>query len=263
MVRIDTHAHIFHGGLRFVANPRYCPDYDAPLASYLNQLDKHGMTHGVLVQPSFLGSDNDYLLESLREARGRLRGIVVVDPTISLSTLQHYAATHVVGIRLNLIGVETPDMKSGVWQTLLYHLVALDWQVEVQQHAARLPDIIPALLDAGVTVVVDHFGLPDQSLGTQDPGWLALRQWAVSPRLWLKLSAPYRTGSMGERMAVQAYPLLREAFGDRLLWGSDWPHTRFEKSVTYADMMAALPRIVPNAAERDQLLSAGKGLFKF
>ena len=59
---IDTHAHVFERGLPLARHRRYVPDYDAPLDAYLNQLDRHGVSHGVLVQPSFLGTDCGYLL---------------------------------------------------------------------------------------------------------------------------------------------------------------------------------------------------------
>src|SRR5438876_523740 len=62
---IDSHAHVFSRGLKLAATRRYAPDYDATLAEYLNHLGAHGLSHGVLVQPSFLGTDNSYLLPAL------------------------------------------------------------------------------------------------------------------------------------------------------------------------------------------------------
>ena len=44
-------------------------------------LDPNGVSHAVLVQPSFLGMDNHYLLDALRRYP-RFRGIAVVQPTI-------------------------------------------------------------------------------------------------------------------------------------------------------------------------------------
>ena len=79
---IDTHAHIFKRGLPMAPGARYTSDYDAPVEAYLKQLDDNGMSHGVLVQISFLGTDNSFLIDGLKQAKGRLRGIVVVDPEI-------------------------------------------------------------------------------------------------------------------------------------------------------------------------------------
>src|SRR5258708_22274183 len=63
---VDTHAHVFERGLPMPDARRYAPDEDALLGTYLHHLDTHGMAHGVLVQPSFLGTDNSYLLQALR-----------------------------------------------------------------------------------------------------------------------------------------------------------------------------------------------------
>jgi len=62
---IDTHAHVFLKNLPLVPGHRYTITYDASLDQYLAMLDRHGMSNGVLIQPSFLGTDNRYLLSAL------------------------------------------------------------------------------------------------------------------------------------------------------------------------------------------------------
>jgi predicted TIM-barrel fold metal-dependent hydrolase len=261
---VDTHAHVFHRGLTFADTRRYAPAYDAPLDLYLQQLDQNGMTHGVLVQPSFLGTDNSYLVESIRTANGRLRGIAVVDPTISVNELSMLDKAGVVGIRLNLVGKPLPDLKTAEWTALLAGIRRLDWQVEVQRNAGDLAVLVPPLLDNGVQVVLDHFALPDPKLGVSDPGFAALLKLAASKTLWIKISGAYRNGPQGEAFAKQAYPMLRQSFGrSRLLWGSDWPHTQFESSQTYAKSRAFLDELIPDAAERAQILASPKALFRF
>ena len=63
MTGIDTHAHVFARGLTLAEGRRYAPDYDAPVEDYLRRLDENGLSHGVLVQPSFLGTDNGFMLD--------------------------------------------------------------------------------------------------------------------------------------------------------------------------------------------------------
>ena len=63
---VDTHAHVFVQGLALAATRRHSPEHDATTADYLALLDAHGCSHGVLVQPSFLGSDNSFLVRALR-----------------------------------------------------------------------------------------------------------------------------------------------------------------------------------------------------
>ncbi|RXH15373.1 hypothetical protein EAS56_09020 [Bradyrhizobium guangzhouense] len=261
---IDTHAHVFHRGLKLAPGRRYAPDYDAPLSLYLEQLDHTGMSNGVLVQPSFLGTDNSYLVDCLKQTNGRLRGIAVVDPAVSADELGELDRAGVVGIRLNLVGQPLPDLAGNEWKRLLANVKAMGWQVEIQRNASDLAVLAPLLLDLGVTVVLDHYALPDPKLGVVDPGFQSVLKLGATKNVWIKISAPYRYGPAGESFAKEAYPPLRNAYGlDRLLWGSDWPHTQFEATQTYAKNRQFLDTLIVDEHERAQVLSSPRALFRF
>lgn len=254
---IDTHAHVFRSGAEMIPGRRYTPTYDATLADYLAMLDGNGLSHGVLVQISFLGTDNSHLVEALEQEPARLRGIAVVDPDIAAEELHTLDGAGVVGVRLNLIGLPDPDLASAGWQRHLRHLAGLDWQVEVQAEASRLPRLMPPLLAAGVRVVIDHFGRPDDALGIDDPGFRYLLAQGRTRRVWVKLSGAYRNNraGQGERIATEGAAALLGEFGaERLLWGSDWPHTRFEQPGAATTARQALDRWIPSAAERHAVL---------
>jgi predicted TIM-barrel fold metal-dependent hydrolase len=264
MLSIDAHAHVFHRSLPLAPDRRYAPGYDAPLDAYLAELDRAGISHGVLVQPSFLGTDNRYLVDCLKAANGRLRGIAVVDPATSAEELQALDRAGVAGLRLNLLGRPLPDLGEPSWQRLLTAARDLGWQVEVQRRAGDLADLAARLLDHDVAVVLDHFALPDPTLGITDPGFAAVLELGRSGRVWIKLSAPYRNRPQGRRFAHDAYPLLRTAFGPaRMMWGSDWPHTQFETTQDYAGSRSFLDELIQDAAERSDVLAAPKALFRF
>jgi len=160
-----------------------------------------------------------------------------------------------VGIRLNLIGKPDPDLASPQWSSHIARLVDLGWQIEIQAEARRWQNLLPKFIERGATVVVDHFGLPDQELGVDDPGFKQLLSFGISRKVWVKLSAQYRSGPKGETIAAAAYPLLRDAFGvDRLVWGSDWPHTQFEAVMTPAKARKAFDDLVTDQAERQTIL---------
>ena len=261
-LRIDCHGHVFTRACRLAANRRYTPDYEAPLAKYLALLDRHGISHAVLVQPSFLGTDNGYLLESLRAARGRLCGVAVVEPGVSEEDLDRMAAAGVLGVRLNLIGLDDPaDVALHFDQNLLRRLARRGWHVQIQARGAVMAAALDRALAAGVQVVVDHFGLPDPALGKDDPGFGAILALASYPALWVKLSGPYRfapdSGPFAEALV--------DAFGGlRLVWGSDWPWTQHEAGRDYAACLAWLDEWVPDRALRDAVLGANPaGLYGF
>ena len=116
-------------------------------------------------------------------------------------------------------------------------------------------------------IVADHFGRPDPTLGVNDPGFRHLLETAKMGRVWLKLSGSYRNGadSVGQRVAEEAIPLLRDNFGvERLVWGSDWPHTQFEKVVDYTRVHAELEAWLPDPRERQAVLvDTPASLFRF
>jgi predicted TIM-barrel fold metal-dependent hydrolase len=196
-----------------------------------------------------------------------LRGIAVVDPAIDDGALAGLDADGVVGIRLNLDGAALPDFRKGPWPRLLRAIGALGWHVETHRVARDLPSLVGPLLDAGLDVVVDHFGRPDDDLGADDPGFRYLLAQGASRRLWVKLSGAYRNGSGGRGDAAApalAARLLEHVGADRLVWGSDWPHTRHESSVDLATTRRALAAWVPDRADRERIDGANAlALYRF
>jgi predicted TIM-barrel fold metal-dependent hydrolase len=230
-------------------------------------LDRNSMSHGVLIQPSFLGTDNSYMVSALRQEPKRLRGIAVLAPEAEVGTMRDLAEAGVVGLRLNLIGRPDPAFSTPVWQSHLARVKDLGWQIEVQAEARRLAGLLPPLVEAGIPVVVDHFGRIDPALGIADPGFGQLLGFGAGGRVWVKLSGAYRNGSgvAGQQTAREAAARLREAFGaQRLLWGSDWPHTQFETKASPAEARRDLEAWVPDVAERRIILAdTPTQLFRF
>src|SRR4051812_36163956 len=258
---IDSHAHVFRRGLPLADARRYAPDYDATPENYIRMLDANGLSNGVLVQPSFFGTDNSYLLDALARYPDRFRGIAVVQPDVSQDELQRLSAAGIVGIRLNLIGAPDPQFQTAPWPSLLKRLADLDWQVEIQAEARRWPDLLGPLLDSGVKVVADHFGKPDPAMGVNDPGFRHLIAMGKTGRIWVKISGSYRNGA---GLPAAAIPLLRDSIGlHHLVWGSDWPHTQFEKVTDYAGARAELETWLPDPTDRKVvLLETPRKLFR-
>lgn len=255
---IDAHAHVFTTDLRIAPFHRYIPRYSAPLDTYLDLLRRFNFTAGVLIQPSFLGTDNTYLLSCLKLYPNRLRGVVVIDPNRGLETIHELHSAGCTGIRLNLFGLPDPPLKNPYWHKTLACMRDLDWHVELHVESHRIHELAPAILDAGVRIVVDHFGRPDPKLGVNDPGFEYLVSLAATRRVWVKISGAYRNGvhGRGEEIALEAIPLLKASFGlERMVWGSDWPHTQFESTMNYGIAYRFLLQMLPDEQERRVVLS--------
>lgn len=249
---IDTHAHVFHRKLQFSPQRRYTPTYDAWPATYLGLLDRHGIANGILVPVSILGSDNRFVIDTVQASGGRLKGFASVDPARGASQVAALAAEGLSGMRLNLAGQPPLDLAQGPWPAILRECRRHQWIVEVNDSAARLRQTTAPLLAAGLRVVLDHFGQPDQALGVEDPGFAEVCRLGASGQVWVKLSAPYRIGLAN---AAPAAARLIEAFGtSRLLWASDWPFTGHEASgLDYAMACGYLRQWIPDDNERMQV----------
>jgi predicted TIM-barrel fold metal-dependent hydrolase len=264
---VDSHAHVFMRGLRLAPQRRHTPDYDATLDAYVRRLAGNDVSHAVLVQPSFLGTDNAFFAAVCRQYPQRFRGVAVVDPVVSDGELESLAEAGVVGMRLNLVGLPLPDLRNGAWPRLLACANSLQWHVEVHCEARDLPVIVGELLAQRCTVVVDHFGRPDAEAGAWDPGFRYLLSTAGTGRVWVKLSAAYRSlrgdGGLALGKAL-ARPLLEAFSAERLVWGSDWPHTQHQDLIDYATSIRALAAWVPEESTRAAILSrSARELFRF
>ena len=267
MIRIDTHAHVFSKQDQCIATARYNPDYDATVEQYIQHLDAHGFTHGVLVQPSFLGTNNQAMLTAIRQYPQRLKGIAVVHPHISILELADLKSKGIVGIRLNLFGISVPDLSQTQWKMLIRNLEQLDLQLELHAPPAYLIQILPMLNTSKIEVVIDHFGRALPQLGLDDPDYQKFLSLLDVKQHWIKISGYYRLGAAPENIetAQKAYRLLKEkGFLHKMIWGSDWPHTQHESIVSYQQVLDAFHQIVPFAEEQDLVLGQNAAkLFHF
>lgn len=221
---IDTHAHVFRSDLGLSPNRRYTPDYEALPENYLENLDRCGFERGVLVQPSFLGTDNSYLLSALASTPERLRGVVVLNPEID-HDLEGLAARGVRGIRINAIGTDVPDFTQRHWLRLGEQMAALGWHLEIQAKGTQWGLLLDALHRWPSEVVIDHLGLIPTGDDTTRSQVLCL---ARREHVWVKASGGHRNDQ--PRLILKT--ILDEVGVERLLFGTDWPFTMHETDVT-------------------------------
>jgi predicted TIM-barrel fold metal-dependent hydrolase len=233
-VRVDCHFHVFEAG-QAVTGARYVPAYRATIESWAKQADGVGVSHGVLVQPSFLGVDNRKLLSTLAAHRDKLKGVVVVSPAISRSELLAMHVAGVRGVRLNFSGRDHDLQAWAQQRTFWDDVLSLGWHVQVHTDPGRLPDVLPSL-PSGLHVVVDHMGRP-LNCRVSDPTLSLLRRLGPD-RVSVKLSGAYRLGRVKPQALAQS--LLAELGPEALLWGSDWPCTNFETWADYPALYASL-----------------------
>ena len=258
----DCHVHVFDGTA--VGGAAHYRPVARPLAAIEALAAEHGCGHLVLVQPSVYRADNSLLLRSLAHSPGRHRGVVVLrgDEDASQLTAMHEAGVR--GVRFNLVSPvgSARDDAAASLRKLAPRLQALGWHVQWYLAAEELPQLARWQAEAGLPFVLDHLAGMTPAAATDESLWTALAQLARAGS-WIKLSGWYRLQARAPYAELQAV-LQRVAalFADRMVWGSDWPHTSFAADAlpTYESLWQPVVRALGTATAAD-ILGAGARLY--
>ncbi|MFC5171407.1 amidohydrolase family protein [Streptomyces mutomycini] len=232
---VDAHCHVFGPQAEFPFAPerKYTP-CDAG-KSELAALHSHlGISRAVVVQATCHGADNTAMLDAVRAAGGRARGIATVRPDISDAELRTLDAAGVRGVRFNFLRRLVSTSPKEDLARIAEKVAPLGWHIVLYFESADLPELEGFFGSLPTPLVVDHMGRPDVTLPVGGPQFTRFLRFVASNDVWVKVSCPERlsvTGPAalgGERHAyTDVVPFGRrvvEEFGDRVLWGTDWPH---------------------------------------
>ena len=257
---VDCHAHVIDPArFPFVPGRGYQPraHESGPREAYWSTLRAHGITHGLLVQPSCYAYDNRAMLDAADAAPGHAKMIAVVADDVHDATLDALAAAGCVGVRLNLGAFDPGFFERPGAARFLRRMRERNLFVQAYANARAWERIAPLLADSGASVIVDHMGEPDVRLGLGQPGFAAVLALGRSGRACVKLSAPYRISREPAPFADVA-PFARaciDAFGiERCVWGSDWPFLDAGTPTSYTQQLAWLAHAVPDAGDRVRVL---------
>jgi predicted TIM-barrel fold metal-dependent hydrolase len=266
---IDCHAHIMAVDHPLAPEIHSRPIRDVSATEYLSVLGAHGISHGVLTAPSFYGSNNALLLEALHLHPNTLRGTVIADSNMAKADLERQLLgmrEHgVEGIRLNWIKKKSiPDITSVEYRTLLGIAQDLGLHIELFLEDHLQEHVVPQILASGATLVLDHFGNPDSKLGIHSASFQNTLRGLSDGQIWVKLSAPYRLGSL-DGVSIQPYiDALIAANPKQLVWASDWPWLSHENVFTYADCIDWIQSAVDDSTIwEDIFINNPKTLFHF
>lgn len=226
---VDTHFHVFEAGAPLNVPRSYTPQV-LTLGDWLQLADALGIARGVLVQPSVYGFDNSVLLRGLAAAPLRLRGMVVIEPEIPHGELERMDRLGVRGVRVNTRN--KGGLALAAVERLAERIAPLGWMLQFQVHAEQLRDIGALVREVRTPIVIDHLGF----IGAASPQAAELvrdlQRLLDGGNCYVKLSAPYRLTASPtfEGVGAMVAALVRTR-PDRLLWGSDWPHTELWENV--------------------------------
>lgn len=265
----DCHTHVVGDAACYpmVADRQYTP---APASheAIVAHLQGLGLQRCVIVQPSFYGTDNRYMLDSLQRLRGAGRGVAVLDETVDDVTLAELHAGAIRGVRVNLesAGLRDPSAVEGPLRRWADRLAPLGWHLQLYAAHTTIAALAPVLSRLPIPVVLDHFAMVPAHEPMDAAAVRGVLELVGSGKAYVKLSAPYRVAAQDPVVAAAdlAHAFV-EANPQRVLWGSDWPHTNREpgkaahdvsryREVAPATLAGSISSWLPTATLRHQIL---------
>lgn len=251
----DAHFHVFEPGYAHVAEPLYTFP-DGTLDQYLRMTEILGIERMVLVQPTFYGTDNSLLLDVLRRAGDRCRGVVRIDDDATDAELDRFHEAGVRAIRLDLFARSSWPVEDlvGYVRRMAARAKPRGWHIQFYTPGTVIRSLLPFLATFDDPFVIDHMGYMLEADGLTDEDFGRLLEVLTRGNCWIKLSGPYRIAKNKPLSSVAPIGrALVKTRPDRLIWGSDWPHLPDGQRDT-GELLNLLADWAPDEADRQRIL---------
>jgi len=257
---VDAHCHVFGPGDVFPYAPerKYTP-CDAGKDKLFALRDFLGFERNVIVQATCHGADNSCLVDALRSANGRARGVATVRDTVGDAELEEMHDAGVRGVRFNFVRRLVDPKPDAYYHRIIERIATLGWQVVLYFEAADLAERWDFFTSLPTTVVVDHMGRPDVTQSVDGPDFQRfVRLMDEHENVWSKVTCPERLSKIGPPSYSDVIPFARhlvERFPDRVLWGTDWPHPNMTTHMPDdGNLVDFIPKIAVTAELQKKLL---------
>jgi predicted TIM-barrel fold metal-dependent hydrolase len=224
----DTHFHVLGPQAKYPYSPtrKYTPP-DAPLDQALAFHDKLGVARGLVVHANTHGFDNAVDLDAAARSNGRYLAVVRLDGRATRDGCRRLHEQGARGVRFAFNPQHGGTLDQQVFEHVLGCIDGLGWFVELHFEGAALAGLRTWLEGIPATVVIDHIGRVDVSQGLEQEPFGILCELMQRPNFWSKVSGADRLTKQGPPYEDVA-PFFRKLAAiapERLIWGSDWPHT--------------------------------------
>lgn len=251
----DTHFHVFEPGYSHAPDPLYTfPEGTAE--QYVQLAEWLGLERMVLVQPTYYGTDNRLLVDTLKRLGSRCRGVVRIEDDTQDAVLDEYHDIGVRAIRLDLFTrAEWPleDLIAYI-ERMTERARRRDWHLQFYTPGTVVRDLLPFFHAFDHPFVIDHMGYMKESDGLTADDFGQLLEVMARGFCYIKLSGPYRLAGDKPLSSVEAVgTALVSRRADRLIWGSDWPHIPNGQRDT-GELLNLLADWAPREEDRRQIL---------
>ncbi|MGF6507103.1 D-galactarolactone isomerase [Paraburkholderia sp. 32] len=213
----------------------------------------------MIVTPRNYDVDNTVTLDAIRQLGiDRARGIATIRPDITDRELDALNAGGIRGIRFTLYTPHDAPTSFEMLETLSHRVHELGWHLQLHWTAAQIVEYSNLLDRIPTEFVFDHLARLPVNSGLAHPARQLVERWLTTGRAWLKLSAPYLDSVVGEAGGFSDTDAMAQHWvnvaSDRLVWGSDWPHTSMRPGPRPSNIIASLNRWTECVSTRHQIL---------
>jgi predicted TIM-barrel fold metal-dependent hydrolase len=257
----DTHFHVYGPPNLFpyAETRRYTPPA-APVEHWLKIAKAIGIERGVMVQPSVHGIDPAITLDAVAKSDGRLRGMIRANSNVTDAEVRRLHAGGVRGLRFPFAKKVRGNFDETEFHRNIARIEAVAWVVAFQIDGNMLEEHAELIGNIPLPTIIDGFGGVLPKDGLDQPAFRTLLDLLGRPNMWLKLMGAdrhLRVGTKYEDIVAMSKALVERA-PDRIIWGTDWPHSEiFEPNLTPDDgaLLDMLLDFAPDPAVRDKILS--------
>ena len=256
---VDAHNHVFGPEAKFPFAPtrKYTP-CDAPKEKLFALHDFLGFEKAVIVQATCHNTDNRALIDALVTSNGRAKGVAFIDESFTDDQLKEMDAQGIKGVRFNFIKRLVDSTPKDVMVRIANRIAKLGWQIVVYFEHADLDEMGPFLKSLPTTLVFDHMACPNVKEGVNGKHFQKWLEALDQNKNWItKVTCPERftlTGAPYDDVVPFAKTIV-EAFPDRVIWGTDWPHPNMPKEAPDDGIITdMIPKIATTAELQKKLL---------
>ena len=254
----DSHVHVFGPSSVFpyAKDAPFVPA-DAPKEKLFAMHATIGVEHCVIVQSTCHGFDNSVVADAIKAKNGAYCGVALAPASVDDKELKRLDVLGFRGVRFNFMKHLGAGSKIEDVISLSKRLAPLEMHLQVHFESSMIHDLAPWLRKSAVPVVIDHMGRVDASRGVDQPDFRALLELMKDERILVKVSGSERCTKQAPpyKDAIPFAAKLVGEFGDRTLWGTDWPHPNLNHIPDDGLLADLLSEIAPSEAQRRALLA--------
>jgi 2-pyrone-4,6-dicarboxylate lactonase len=252
----DAHVHVFGPRAKFPYGGSYVPS-DAPKETLFARHRFLGIERCVIVHSAAHGFDLAATANAIAVKGGSYLGVALMHVDVPDAELKQRDAQGFRGVRFHFMehlgkGAAIDDVVKFAGR-----LAAIGWHLQIHMAADRIAELSPALKRSPVPVVIDHMGRIDASRGLNQEPFRNLLTLMEDTKFWVKISGSERASRQGPPYA-DAVPFARKLvaeFGDRCVWGTDFPHPNLDGPIPDDGVLVdLLMQIAPMPGELKSLL---------